>query len=61
LAFAALTPRERHVFDGVIAGKLNKQIADELSPASERSRPNAPADAQARVSSAVGIGPSHNG
>jgi RNA polymerase sigma factor (sigma-70 family) len=28
--FAALTPRERGVFDLVVAGKLNKQIADEL-------------------------------
>ncbi len=28
--FALLTPREREVFDRVVAGKLNKQIADEL-------------------------------
>ena len=28
--FASLTPREREVFDRVVAGKLNKQIADEL-------------------------------
>jgi FixJ family two-component response regulator len=28
--FAALTPRERDVFDGVVAGKLNKQIADAI-------------------------------
>jgi FixJ family two-component response regulator len=28
--FAALTPREREVFDGVVAGKLNKQIADAI-------------------------------
>ena len=28
--FAALTPRERDVFERVVAGKLNKQIADEL-------------------------------
>jgi FixJ family two-component response regulator len=28
--FASLTPRERRVFDLVVAGKLNKQIADEL-------------------------------
>ena len=28
--FASLTPRERVVFDRVVAGKLNKQIADEL-------------------------------
>ncbi len=27
---AALTPREREVFDRIVAGKLNKQIADEL-------------------------------
>lgn len=27
---AALTPREREVMDRVVAGKLNKQIADEL-------------------------------
>lgn len=28
--FAALTPRERDVFEGVVAGKLNKQIAEAL-------------------------------
>ncbi len=28
--FAALSPREREVFDRVVAGKLNKQIAGEL-------------------------------
>ncbi len=28
--FAALTPRERKVFDRIVAGKLNKQIAGEL-------------------------------
>jgi len=28
--FAALTSRERAIFDGIVAGKLNKQIADEL-------------------------------
>ena len=28
--FAVLTPREREVFDRIVAGKLNKQIADEL-------------------------------
>ena len=28
--FASLTPREREVFDRIVAGKLNKQIADEL-------------------------------
>jgi FixJ family two-component response regulator len=28
--FAALTPREREVFERVVAGHLNKQIADEL-------------------------------
>ena len=27
---AVLTPREREVFERVVAGKLNKQIADEL-------------------------------
>lgn len=31
--FAALTPRERDVFDRVVAGRLNKQIADELGVA----------------------------
>jgi FixJ family two-component response regulator len=31
--FAALTARERDVFDRVVAGKLNKQIADELGVA----------------------------
>ena len=29
-SFRMLTPRERQVFDGVVAGKLNKQIAAEL-------------------------------
>lgn len=33
--FATLTTREREVFDRIVAGKLNKQIADELR-ASER-------------------------
>jgi RNA polymerase sigma factor (sigma-70 family) len=28
--FVSLTPREREVFDHITAGKLNKQIADEL-------------------------------
>ena len=28
--FAALTPREREVFERVVAGKLNKEIAEEL-------------------------------
>ena len=28
--FAALTPRQREVFEGIVAGKLNKQIAYEL-------------------------------
>ena len=27
---AVLTPREREIFDRIVAGKLNKQIADEL-------------------------------
>ena len=31
--YAELTVRERQVFDGVVAGKLNKQIADELGTA----------------------------
>ena len=26
-----LTPREREVFDRIVAGKLNEQIADELA------------------------------
>ncbi len=30
MRFASLTLREREVFDGVVAGKLNKQIAEEL-------------------------------
>jgi FixJ family two-component response regulator len=29
-AFAALTPRERAVFDRIVAGQINKQIADVL-------------------------------
>jgi len=33
--FAALSEREREVFDRIVAGKLNKQIADELG-SSER-------------------------
>ena len=28
--FATLTPREQEVFDRIVAGRLNKQIADEL-------------------------------
>ena len=28
--FGTLTPRERAVFDRLVAGRLNKQIADEL-------------------------------
>jgi len=28
--FASLTPREREVFDRIVAGRLNKQIAGEL-------------------------------
>lgn len=32
-SFASLSPRERQVFDRVVAGKLNKQIADELGVA----------------------------
>lgn len=31
--FVSLTPREREVFDHIVAGKLNKQIADELGVA----------------------------
>jgi FixJ family two-component response regulator len=31
--FASLTPREREVMNGVIAGKLNKEIAAELGAA----------------------------
>jgi RNA polymerase sigma factor (sigma-70 family) len=31
--FAALTPRQREVFELVVAGKLNKQIADQLGVA----------------------------
>jgi FixJ family two-component response regulator len=30
MRLAVLTPREREVFDRIVAGKLNKQIADEL-------------------------------
>jgi FixJ family two-component response regulator len=30
MRFALLTPRQREVFDRIVAGKLNKQIADEL-------------------------------
>ena len=30
IRLAVLTPREREVFDRIVAGKLNKQIADEL-------------------------------
>ena len=32
--FDSLTPREKEVLDLVVAGLLNKQIADELGPAS---------------------------
>ena len=31
--FVSLTPREREIFDHIVAGKLNKQIADELGVA----------------------------
>lgn len=31
--FANLTPREREIFDGIVSGKLNKQIAAELGMA----------------------------
>jgi FixJ family two-component response regulator len=31
--FASLSPREKQVFDRVVAGRLNKQIADELGVA----------------------------
>jgi len=31
--FASLTPRQRHVFEGIVAGKLNKQVAYELGVA----------------------------
>jgi len=31
MRFASLTQRQREVFDRIVAGKLNKQIADELS------------------------------
>jgi FixJ family two-component response regulator len=31
--FDSLTPREREVFDGIVSGKLNKQIADDLGMA----------------------------
>jgi FixJ family two-component response regulator len=31
--YSSLTPREREVFAGVVAGKLNKQIAAELGTA----------------------------
>jgi FixJ family two-component response regulator len=30
MRLAMLTPREREIFDRIVAGKLNKQIADEL-------------------------------
>ena len=30
VAFSTLTPRERAVFDGIVAGQINKQIADAL-------------------------------
>jgi len=33
---AALTPREREVFDRIVAGKLNRQIADDLGIDSSR-------------------------
>jgi FixJ family two-component response regulator len=31
--FGALSPMERRVFDGIVVGRLNKQIADDLSMA----------------------------
>jgi FixJ family two-component response regulator len=55
--FAALTPREREVFDRIVAGKLNKQIADELGT-SERTVKSQRAQVMAKLDadSAAGLG-----
>ncbi|WP_186408330.1 response regulator transcription factor [Candidatus Accumulibacter aalborgensis] len=56
-AFASLTPREREVFDRIVAGRLNKQIADELA-ISERTvkAERAQCMAKLKVSSAAELG-----
>ena len=53
----SLTPREREVFDRIVAGRLNKQIADELA-ISERTAKAEPAQCMAKlkVSSAAELG-----
>ena len=38
--FAALTAREREVFDAIVSGKLNKQIADDLGIAERTVKAN---------------------
>jgi FixJ family two-component response regulator len=48
---AALTPREREVLDGVVAGKLNKQIAAELGTAEKTVKVH-----RARVMKKMGAG-----
>lgn len=55
--FAALTSREREVFDRIVAGKLNKQIADELG-VSERTVKAERAQVLAKLgaSSVAGLG-----
>jgi FixJ family two-component response regulator len=55
--FAALTLREREVCDRIVAGKLNKQIADELGT-SERTVKTQRAQVMAKlgVDSAAGLG-----
>ena len=55
--FDSLTQREREVFDGIVAGKLNKQIAHELGIA-ERTikRHRAQVMAKLGVDSAAGLG-----
>ncbi len=48
--FSALTPRESEVMRGVVAGKLNKQIADELGAAEKTIKVH-----RARVMRKVGV------
>ena len=49
--FASLTPRERAVFDRIVAGRLNKQIAVELGIAERTVKAE-----RAQVMTKLGVG-----
>ncbi len=49
--FASLTPREREVFDRIVAGRLNKQIADDLGIAERTVKAQ-----RAQVMAKLGVG-----